>query len=147
MGISIFAILYVLAQGIERTVDVVINFITLLSDSFAESRKRAALLIVNSTKNGNPTEAEIAGTAKATQTVEETRKDLALFAQGLAFALSYALVSYFEFGIFNTIGVENITKGVDRGLTAIAVMGGSKGLHDLISNVQKSKEATETGAK
>ncbi len=38
-------------------------------------------------------------------------------------------------------------KGVDRGLTAIAVMGGSKGLHDLIGKVQKSREASETGDK
>ncbi len=111
-GISVFAILYVLAQGIERTVAVVINFITLWSDSFAESRKRAALLIVNSTKNGNPTEAEIAGTAEATRTVEETRKDIALFAQGLAFALSYALVSHFEFGGSPTLSV--VTKIATR---------------------------------
>jgi hypothetical protein len=61
------------------------------------------------------------------------------------FALSYSLVSYFEFGIFKTIGVDNMADGVDRVLTALAVMGGAKGLHDLIGKVQKSKEASETG--
>jgi hypothetical protein len=145
-GISVFAVLYVLAQGIERVVEIVISAITLLGTDFAENRKQQALASLNSTLNGNPALDDITGAvAQEEKKVEEARLDIGLFAQGLAFALSYALVSYFEFGIFTTIGVDDMAAGVDRVFTALAVMGGAKGLHDLIGKLQKSKEASETG--
>lgn len=145
-GVSVFAVLYVLAQGVERVVEFVISSVTLVDGNFAENRKRRAVSLINSTTNGNPQglDASPAKVAEAQEEAKEARLDLGVFSQGLAFALAYALVSYFEFGIFDAVGVTGIAPGADRALTAVAVMGGAKGLHDLLGKIQKSKEASET---
>jgi hypothetical protein len=155
VGISVFAVLYVLAQAVERLVEWIITAIDLVSDTFAEGAKKRALAkltVANSTANGNPVLNDFGITAdNATQSESEAktevgkaRKDLSIFGQALSFSFAYMAVSYFEYGIFKVIGVSNLVEGVDRLFTALAVMGGSKALHDLISKIQKSKEKDET---
>lgn len=142
--VSVFAVLYVLAQGVERIVEFVISVLSMAIKGFAENKKRAQLSAINSTLNGNPTVDDIEGLSKKQAAVAEARTEITVLAQGLAFGMAYALVSYLEFGIFKAIGVAGFEPGLDRVLTAIAVMGGSKGLHELIGRLQKSKEAAKT---
>lgn len=157
VGVSVFAVIYVLAQSIERLVEWTITAIDLFTNSFAEGAKKNAvqkLRVARSTANGNPIENDFGITAAnaatavpgAEKAIESARKDLAIFGQGLSFALAYVALSYFEYGIFRTIGVTGVLPGLDRCFTALAVTGGSKGLHDLISKIQKSKEKDETKA-
>lgn len=146
--ISTFAVLYVLAQGIERVVEVLIAVIdgvaTRLSESkFAEARKRTALSTLKA--EGSPAVSHD-DTEKAAKDLDAARADLTLVSQGLSFALAIVSVSYFHYGAFASIGVAGVDAPVDRVFTALAIMGGAKGLHDLISKVQKSKEKEEKKA-
>lgn len=146
-GVSVFAVLYVLAQGVERVVEFIIGAVTALDKDFAENRKRNALASLAAAGTAAPgSVAPAAADPETEKKAKEARLDIGVLAQGLAFAFAYSFVSYFEFGIFQTIGVENMADGADRALTAVAVMGGAKGLHDLIGKVQKSKEASEAAA-
>jgi hypothetical protein len=152
--VSTFAVLYVLAQGIERLVELIIGVVDALpmSNKFAETRKRKALDVMknpDSTQNGNSGFADDAGkdadkSAEARKDADNARGDLTVLTQGMSFSLSIIAVSYVHYGVLGTIGATHLNVGVDRAFTALAIMGGSKGLHDLISKVEKSKENEES---
>jgi hypothetical protein len=157
--VSSFAVLYVLAQGIERLVELVIGVVDSLTgaDQFAETRKRNALEALKkstATQHGNSSDGIGAGeadnkaladkTVEAKKDVDNARGDLTVLTQGLSFSLSIITVSYVHYGVLGSIGATHLNVGVDRLFTALAIMGGSKGLHDLISKVQKSKENEES---
>jgi hypothetical protein len=139
-GISVFAVLYVLAQGVERVVEVTVTVVDLLATkagaTFAEARKRTAAASVRAALQAG-------GPPAPTDVVEaqEARADLAVLAAGLGFGLAYALVGYLGVGILNIIGVHHLAPEMDRAFTALAITGGSKGLHELIGRLEKSKEA------
>jgi hypothetical protein len=148
VGVSVFALLYVLAQGVERVVEVVVAVVDALTgeNSFAETRKRKALERLQAADAAPASDAESGPDAEAAKNeVERARADLTVFTQGLSFALSIVAVGYAHYGVLANIGVANVDAPVDRFVTALAVMGVSKGLHDLISKVQKSKENDEAG--
>lgn len=172
-GISAFAVLYVIAQGVERATELVVNLLSLLPSS-PHKKKNAALREVraaNSTLNGNPTfsdfdldipegdasalrlavrtaaDAKQAGEDKKKNeaVVEERRRDIAFLALGLSIALSAVAVRQLNYGLLVHIGAENVNVNLDRLLTVLAAAGGTKALHELIGRLQKAKESAEAG--
>jgi hypothetical protein len=139
-GISVFAVLYVLAQGVERVVEFTVIVVDLLAAkvgaTFAEARKRTAAASIRAALQAGAPPAP-------TDVVEarESRADLAVLAGGLGFGLAYALVGYLGVGILSIIGVHDLMPWMDRAFTALAIGGGSKGLHELVGRLQKTKEA------
>jgi hypothetical protein len=141
VGVSVFALLYVLAQGVERAVEVIVAVVDALTgeNAFAETHKRKALAELRSAGASSSDTDALAAKEK----VEKARADLTVFTQALSFSISIVAVAYAHYGILANIGVAGVDKPVDRFVTALAIMGGSKGLHDLISKVQNSKENDE----
>lgn len=165
-GISVFAALYVIAQGAERLTEFVADLLGLMPDS-PEKRKNEELLklrAANSTLNGNPTLADfgsepmgtpgkgvadaLAAVAKQTEgaadqkkksegVVKERRRDIAFLAGGLSIALCGTAVNALNYGLLARIGAENVNSDVDRLVTALAATGGTKVLHELIGRVQR----------
>ena len=62
---------------------------------------------------------------------------------GLSLALCALAVNGLNYRLMDAIGADGVSAGFDRLLTALAAAGGSKSLHDLISRLQKAKEAAE----
>src|SRR5581483_504094 len=105
-GVSVFALLYILAQSIERTLE------------------PASDLGVFGSKAQKPVRMWAAATFLAM-----------LGCGGLGVFLLHA------------VGLSTVPSAVDIGITGLAVGSGTKPLHDLISNIQKSNEAADKAAK
>jgi hypothetical protein len=136
--IGLFALVYVLAQAIERVVEFV-----LLSVESAFKRTGTKL---STTRKAEAARLLASTAAPATTTAEEAEKaeaDTRALAFGLAVGLAFVACGYFEVGLLDIIGVENVEPWVDRMVSALVIAGGSKPLHDLISKIQKSKQKDE----
>ena len=176
-GVTVFAILFVLAQAIERVVELVLpwldGFIVWLARRDATKDQRSSeLLAVRKTEAirgiREVTNAGIANVSleigqlgatdsaalaqQATETTDaekktkEVRNETRLLTQSMSFAMAIVLVAWFQFSLASAIGFENVPIWLDFLLTATAIMGGSAGLHDLLSNIQKQKETEEAKA-
>ncbi len=144
-GASAFALIYILAQAIER-----INELLILAldkgkkENFAEESKRKALKTIKDGQVGG-TDAETQAGAEATLT--KSRKELRILTMATAFGLSFALLAYLEMGL-----LKLVTEGdhpplpLDWVISAAVFAGGTAALHDLTSKVQKSKEKDEAAA-
>lgn len=150
-GTSAFAFIYVISQATERIVELVVNWLGTSRDSSAEKRKQLAQAdLVTAAKD-----ADDGKMRQATSQLNEARADLTVLGAGLSVAIGAVLVSFFNYDFPKAIGVTHggsnevantIATAVSVAVTAIVVSGGSKGLHELISKVQKSKEASEAQA-
>lgn len=157
-GIAAFAILYVLAQAIERINQILVPLLDFLLSKIgadkrtATDKKRAALMEIRTQRallRANPVtlgEASSAGASAATgeEVVTAANVEKALLTNGLAFLLAMVAVGLFKFSLLASIGYTAVPSSVDLVVTATAIMGGSAGLSDLISKIQKSKTENET---
>jgi len=151
-GISVFAVLYVIAQGVERLVEWTIDLATLLDQSPGKKKDAGlrALTTANSTLNGNPTldafQTAATEAADAKKEVETARTDITFLAHGLSILLAAIAVNWLDYGIFTHLGASGVSESADHLFTALAAAGGSKGVHELVGRLQKSKEASEEAA-
>ncbi|WP_271800409.1 hypothetical protein [Dietzia maris] len=155
-GIAAFAVLFVIAQAVERLVEWVTDFLKLLPNSTATKKERATreLRAANSAFNNNPTVASFEDgttiTAAALESkeavVDTARTDIRFLAHGLAILLAAIAVTWMNYGILDSLGVSNFSDDLNRLLTALAAAGGSTALHELISRVQVAKENAQTAA-
>ncbi len=133
-GISVFAVLYIIAQGVERVSELAVAIASLLPGS-PQKRKNEELLKLrkaNSTLNGNPTLADFGpqlvagggGVAKTIETVakqtqeaatdkqeseekvKEARRDIALFAGGLSIVLCALATNALDYGLLEHVGAQ-----------------------------------------
>jgi len=176
-GVTVFAILFVLAQAIERVVELVLPWLDRLIlriakwDVPVENRKahtlsarkaKAIQEVRKATNAGIPNAAlriasfggtgvdsvkeQAVETSQAEKKTKEVRNETALLTQSLSFAIALVLVVWFKFSLTGEVGFENVPNWLDFLLTAAAIMGGSAGLHDLVSKIQKQKENEEAKA-
>lgn len=145
---SPFAILYVLAQSIERIneflhpiIDIAMNRKEGHRPAMQRKEEGLRALSTQSTPSSEATQSTDPGNA-----VQKARNDVLLLTQSLSLALALIAASYFRFSLLGTVGVTGVTPWIDVLVTSIAIMGGTKGLHDLLSNVQKTKEKAEAQA-
>ncbi len=78
--------------------------------------------------------------ADAQHYVEQFRLNAASLSLGLAALLGMAASGYLGTFFLHMIGATSAGIGLGILITGLAVAGGTKALHDLISNVQKAKE-------
>jgi hypothetical protein len=72
--------------------------------------------------------------------VDEIRKNTSVIAWTLASVLGMVLCGLFGLFMLRLVGLSGVPKWVDIVITGIAVGSGTGPLHDLIANVQTSKE-------
>lgn len=170
-GISVFAVLYLISQSVERVTEWVVDLLSLVSSS-PQQRKEAGLAKIraaDSTLNGNPTIADFGvqlagggeGVAAAVSTaveatsaatadkedgeeeVAQARRDITFLAHGASVLLCASAVCALNYSLLDQVGAKDVNDGVDRLVTVLAAAGGTKALHELIGRMQKAKEAAE----
>jgi hypothetical protein len=154
-GIAAFAILYVLAQAIERANQVLVPVFDRLvaavsKEPTATTKKQRGLTVLRAqaaAARGVAVGVFSADTqTEGAKTVTTADIEKALLTNGLAFLLAMLLVGLFKFSLLASLGYADVPALVDLILTATAIMGGASGLSDLVSKVQKTKTAAETSA-
>jgi hypothetical protein len=83
--------------------------------------------------------ADVAAAAQAA--VEEERANSAVIMWALASFLGVVIAACLGLGLLHTVGVQAAPKWLDVVVTGLAIGGGTKPLHDLIGNLQASKES------
>jgi hypothetical protein len=138
-GISVFAPLYILAQSIERFLEPVATYFGAAMVEGARTRKPAAKKKVY--------DALIAGNVDLAATwqriVDRIRRNTTVITWALASLIGMVLCGTLGVLFLRMIGFEGTPEEVDIIISGLAVGSGTKPLHDLISNVQKSKEDRE----
>jgi hypothetical protein len=165
-GVSIFAFLYIAAQGVERFVEMIVLFLEFVfakrnnGKEFASTTKTRALASARMLRRrmsrpdvlARADSEEVAtihtDLANAEHVAHQARKAMLILTLGMSFGLSFVLLASVEVGLFGLVlsprdNGAAVPLWVDWLLTAAALTGGSKGLHDLLSKVQSSKEADE----
>jgi hypothetical protein len=147
-GISMFAVLYLIAQAAERVTEFAVLSLSWKLPS-SEENKTLALKEVRAAQT--EIMSTIASSASVSTDTKEAAKELvalarralAVFAGGLGILLCAAMVRATDFLILSTVGLTGVDERVDIVITTLAAAGGSKGLHETISRIQKSKEKSE----
>lgn len=168
-GIGAFAILYVMAQFTERVtkflhplIDLGINMRNrantahnrkvrglrdLAAQNLASSRFRRSAdprsMMQTATAPGI---IDAAPDHSAHASVAAARKDVLILTQSLSLAIALLAASYLKFFLLHSMGILGAAEWVELLITSIAIMGGTKRLHHILSNAQKSKDMSETRA-
>lgn len=150
-GISLFALLYVVAQGVERINEFVVNVLNhvLTKDDpvFAERRKKAALTNLRKlsmeARGADSPDVDLAAVVDKSE-LDSARKEIALLTAGVGFGLTFFFVASLDTGLLEIIVTSpHIPSGVDWLLSAAVLTGGATGLHELLSKLKASKEKDE----
>jgi hypothetical protein len=165
-GFTALAPFYILAQSVERLVEPLTNLdafgkaadagngggggdadVTghLAANPAGNLTKKAALAardlalkaLANATADESDAKADDAAQAQAQ--VDRIRRNRALLGWGIASFLGIVVCGLFGLQLIALTGMH-VNKYVDVVITGIAVGSGTKPLHDLISNIQKSKD-------
>lgn len=142
-GVTIFAVVYFITQLIERIVELISGFHPLFKDTRKIEKLRAEVDQKNSQIKENFKNCLNADVEDAKTTLEElmekrdclesSRKSrLWAVASGIGIIFSYIFI-----GLFALVGITTIPHWVDVLISGIILGGGSKPLHDLISNMEK----------
>jgi hypothetical protein len=147
-GISMFAVLYLIAQAAERVTEFAVLALSWKLPSAEENKalslkevRAAQTEIVSTIASSAAVSTDTKEAAK--EKVALARRALAVFAGGLGILLCAAMVRATDFSLLWTVGLRGVDERVDVVITTLAAAGGSKGLHETISRIQKSKEKSE----
>lgn len=154
-GFSEFALFYIFAQVLERMAEFV-AYVPLIGARFKDSKPvtKADAGNEQATATAEGIEALTDGmdkvaASKATEVakckvdVDMIRSNRSVFFFCFNSAMAACAVAYFEILILEMAGVQGIRVETDIAVTALAIGGGTKPLHDLIKNIQKTKENKE----
>ena len=139
-GVTVFALFYVLAQALERINEGAGKALAVILPSAPQAAKDESVRRLRGIE-AIPADSS---TADEKAKLARSRTESSLLTGAFSFAFAFGLTGYFHAGLLTVIGVQDLNPVFDRFLTALAIMGGTKGLHDLISKVEKSKESEET---
>ena len=138
-GFTVFAPLYVLAQGIERLIEPFSKLFGAAGtgetskDDAKQTRDEAFAELARSDARADV----VAAAANAQALVNKIRRNSAVFAWGLASFLGMVASGCFGILLLQAAGFD-VPEFWDIALTGLAVGSGTKPLHDLISNMQKA---------
>lgn len=157
-GIGLFALLFVAAQAIERVAELV-SYVPTIGKRFgsgqseskeAAQKKRNAAIVVgvnapndDSGKLQKAVAAEQA--AEAEQDIAVINANRACFFFGFNALLAACAAGYFDISLLRLMGGSNVPNWLDLTVTALAISGGTKPLHDLISKIEANKQQSEKG--
>lgn len=136
-GISVFAPMYVIAQAIERLLE---PFTSMLggkpADSSEEAKKKdEAKAKVEEHLAAN----DLASAVKWQAVVDRIKRNTTVIAWGAASCIAMLVSGWLGFRLLQGTGLD-APAGFDVVITGLAIGSGTKPLHDLISNLQKSKD-------
>jgi hypothetical protein len=133
-GFSIFAPLYILAQGIERLIEPFSKFFGSAGGTTKEQAEDGRNAAFAAWKQGTATSTQAAA---AQALVNQIRRNSAVFAWGLASLLGMIASGCFGIFLLAACGFD-VPAFWDIALTGLAIGSGTKPLHDLIGNIQKA---------
>jgi len=136
-GISVFAVMYIFAQGLERLMDPIL--------SLYGGKKEALKARDEASAEANKAHAasNLVKLANAEEEVTQERANLAILAWGLASFLAMLGSGFLGMYLLRAVGLSSAPAWLDIPLTGLAIGGGTKPLHDLVKSVEKSKEEKE----
>lgn len=147
--ISAFAVLYVFAQAIERTLEPLTKWAggvtSGLDKEAAVKRRDEAVEELSGTETPTDIDNALESVAQAQSNVDQVRANLAVVLWGLASLLAMVVCGAFGVLLLEGIGLD-VPEWFDLAVTGLAIGSGTKPLHDLISNLQKAKEKKEDPA-
>jgi hypothetical protein len=88
--------------------------------------------------------ANVAASSQAA--VEQNRRNSAVFVWGIASFLGIVVSGWIGLALLHSVGIHGAPRVLDIIVTGLAIGGGSKPLHDFISNLQASKDAKKDPA-
>jgi hypothetical protein len=139
-GISVFAPLYILAQAIERFIEPFSSYLgSAKPDDQADGDKKKKPEAVK-LLNEAIVDRDAVGAAKWARVVDKIRRNTAVIAWGIASFLGTVLCGLFGLYMLRLVGFTAVPKQIDIAISGLAVGSGTKPLHDLIGNIQKTKE-------
>jgi hypothetical protein len=147
-GVGIFALFYIMAQGIERIQEPFTPFVT-AKETGGSGRKtqrqaKANLESCVSSAMAATTLDDATAAAKTVangkRTVDQARANLTVLLFGSSALLAMLLSGYLKAGLLRSVGVSGASVWIDVVVTGVVVGAGTKPLHDLISNLTESKE-------
>jgi len=107
-------------------------------------RARAALEIAVANAHNNPGD-DPEDVANKKRTLDQIRENLKVLLFGTSAMLGMAMAGYLKAGFLSAVGVANTATWFNIVVTGFVVGGGTKGLHDLISNIEQSKDQKGNG--
>lgn len=155
-GIGAFALFYIAAQAAERLAELVLPYLEWLP-GFGKAEKEATRdAKVADAYNTNTSEAA-KNAAEAQADVDQARANRSIVVFGFTAAAGMWLCGYLEADFLTAVGVSfaaedgaavpsTFQQVLAMAVTGLIVGGGSKGLHDLISNVSKASSSKDTPA-
>ncbi|MGI8758045.1 MAG: hypothetical protein ACR2K0_01930 [Acidimicrobiales bacterium] len=134
-GLSPFAAIYVAAQALERLLEPLSPWVR------ASEKSQAKANFVLASANHDPP-AQVA----AQRQMAVVRADRAIFFWAAATILAMLLSGSMGLFLLHLIGVTGGPPWLDILVTGLAIGGGTKPLHDLITRIEKGKEKAEKEA-
>lgn len=150
-GFSALALFYIVAQAVERVIEPFTGLVTAKPAADGEDTKKPAAkakraaALVTAYRADAPGEQQVAVEVAAgwQKVIEEIRANTAIYAWGAATMLGALASGILGLYLMKSVGASAVPEWLDVIVTGLVVGGGSKGLHDLIKNVEKAKEEKE----
>ncbi len=150
-GIGAFALFYIAAQAAERLVEMALPYFDGKAGGKSEKVAKRDTMLAQAIANDSDADAA-AGAADAQAAVDQLRANRTALAFGCTAAIGMLLCGYLEADFLTAVGVNFGHPGhVDfwnrllmMAVTGLIVGGGSKALHDTISNISKSSGGKDT---
>ncbi len=155
-GISLFAVFYIVAQALERLAEIIKLILPGIgaakvgqdkktkSQAVAERNKTLAE-IINKAQPAVRADLETAmkGLAEKQKTVNTVRANRTVLLWAINSAVASLAAGYFGLFLLQVVGMSRVPDFVDIAVTSLVLGGGTKPLHDLISNIENSKKQKE----
>ncbi len=150
-GVGVFAVFYAVTQGIERLLEPISALVYKTKDAVTERNRKLAQALSPVPAGDRQTAIQQAADAQAM--LDQRRADRAVIFWAVATVLAMAVSAALGLYLLHAVGLpeggwrggpfsaQGLRRWVDLLVTGLAVGGGTKPLHDLISNLQASKEA------
>jgi hypothetical protein len=150
-GVGVFAVFYAVTQGLERLLEPISALVYKTNDAVTDRNRTLAQALSTSPAGNRQTAIQKAAAAQAT--LDQRRADRAVIFWAAATVLAMAVSAALGLYLLHAVGLpegswrggpfsaQGLRRWVDLLVTGLAVGGGTKPLHDLISNLQASKEA------
>lgn len=153
-GVGAFAVFYVAAQALERTFELLRMIFPaatsglsgetkadLKSEARVHTASALSMLAARPGSDEVKQQAQIAADAKAKE--EKAEATTSRIAWGVNSLLAAILSGWLGLYLLEYIGLTGIPLWLDIGVTSLVIGGGTKPLHDLIKNLEKSKQQKE----
>ena len=145
-GVSVFALVYVAAQAIERLLEPLSHFYGATTAGAAPPAAAPATVTKSIAVKARDTALALSNPVDAAresalwqEMIDQIRRNTTTL-WALASMLGMVLSGWLGLLLLDALGAPHAPRWLDIVVTGLIVGGGTKGLHDLISNIQASKE-------